>query len=364
MFLAGAGGVGSLAHSIARHIIETDGHLSIFLLCPETTRMLDFRGQKNITLYPEFTKFLWLFRMSKILGLIGCTFWTVIRHRPRHIFCWGRELAVVAFCAQILCLMTPCVSMFSSSHTTEHLKTKSALTRKILSRVYRFFLPRMTRIGSQTQDMADDLINNFSVSPDAIRLTPPIISDAFFEYPPVTRDNSLLFVGRLAPEKNIHFLLDSFALALKQKDDLVLKIVGSGPLLVPLMAYAAEKKIDKHVIFTGPTQDVSAHYAKAALLVICSLFEGFPLVIGEAMAHGTPVISTAFRSGSSEIIRNGQNGYITPVGDAQAFADALIQGLSTQWDRDRIKHSASHLRLDHLWANYQTLLAPGNFVQS
>jgi glycosyltransferase involved in cell wall biosynthesis len=143
----------------------------------------------------------------------------------------------------------------------------------------------------------------------------------------------LLAVGRLTPQKNLGVLLSAFAILCMEtkaagEAPLSLRVIGDGEELGPLRAQAAALNLD-HVFFEGrqPASAVAAALARATVLVMPSTHEGFPLVLLEAMAAGTPVVASAL----SEIIEAGGDA-VLPVEPMtpQRLAEALRRVLADE----------------------------------
>jgi len=125
-------------------------------------------------------------------------------------------------------------------------------------------------------------------------------------------------LARLAPIKNHKLFLES---ASKMKDDQVrFLIIGDGELRQNLEDYAAALGIADKVIFTGFRNDLEKIYADLDISVISSLNEGLPFSVIESMAAGVPVVSTDV-GGIRELIDDGIDGFVIPLGDADALAD-------------------------------------------
>ena len=101
-------------------------------------------------------------------------------------------------------------------------------------------------------------------------------------------------------------------------------MVGAGPLRGELEALAKDLKINSAVSFSGwlPKSELPGVYRLADVFVLPSADEGMPNVVLEAMASGLPVIATKI-SGNEELVKDGENGYLVPSGDARALADKL-----------------------------------------
>lgn len=133
-----------------------------------------------------------------------------------------------------------------------------------------------------------------------------------------------LFVGRVAHEKNIGFLLEALVYARRQRPDILLLIAGEGPALEALQQQVKALDLRDNVQFIGYLDRVEALpscYAAADVFVFASRTETQGLVLLEAMAAGTPVIALA-EMGTTDILGPGR-GALAPVAEPQAFATAL-----------------------------------------
>lgn len=81
--------------------------------------------------------------------------------------------------------------------------------------------------------------------------------------------------------------------------------------------------LEERVLMPGRLGNVSEWYARADLFVLSSRYEGFPNVLAEAMAAGLPVVSSNCPTGPSDLVHNGVDGILVPVGDTDALAEAL-----------------------------------------
>lgn len=153
-----------------------------------------------------------------------------------------------------------------------------------------------------------------------------------------------VFVGRLSAEKGVQTLLDAW----RALPDVRLKVVGDGPLRAQLEAQADQQKLN--VEFTGRLERSQvAHLVGAAscAIVPSQWFEGFPMVVVEAFACGTPVVAS--RLGSlAEIVREGMTGRLFTPGDSQALAAAVRAMFQAP---DALKQMRRHAR-DEFDARY------------
>ncbi|MDQ3986578.1 MAG: murein biosynthesis integral membrane protein MurJ [Actinomycetota bacterium] len=131
--------------------------------------------------------------------------------------------------------------------------------------------------------------------------------------------------ARLAPQKALEVMLEAVAAL---PDDVVLVIVGEGPLRGDLESRAAELGLSRRVKFTGFRSDAADFIAAADVFCLSSVWEAVALAAQEAVLLGTPVVSTDV-GGMSELIRDGYSGRLVAKGDADELASALKEVLDS-----------------------------------
>src|SRR5690606_4579843 len=127
-----------------------------------------------------------------------------------------------------------------------------------------------------------------------------------------------------------HYLLEAFC-RLEDKE-VILKLLGKGSLENELKKLAKDLGIEDRVIFEGFQEDVISYIISAKVVALTSLYEGFPNVLVESIALGTPVVSFDCQSGPSEIIIDGVNGYLVKYLDKDDFAKKLDLALTKDFD--------------------------------
>jgi len=133
----------------------------------------------------------------------------------------------------------------------------------------------------------------------------------------------VLFVGRLVRQKSLATLLKAFARALKTCPELYLVLVGNGPEFDKLQALVTDLNIKDEVFFVGNQPHVKPYLQAADIFVLPSETEGMSNALMEAMASGLPCIATPVGA-SPEMLGSGKNGILVPVGDVEAWANALV----------------------------------------
>jgi glycosyltransferase involved in cell wall biosynthesis len=142
----------------------------------------------------------------------------------------------------------------------------------------------------------------------------------------LTGEPVILSVGRLCVEKDFATLIRAFSQVLSDCPARLI-ILGEGALRAELSALVDSLKISERVSLPGFVDNPSKYIRKAAVFVLSSICEGFPNVLLEAMAVGTPVVSTDCRSGPREILMNGRWGVLVGIQDIDAMRNSIIDAL-------------------------------------
>lgn len=136
------------------------------------------------------------------------------------------------------------------------------------------------------------------------------------------KKKEVVSVGRLMPQKNQAMLLKAFAALKDEFPEHVLTIYGEGPERINLESKAEELGIRERLFLPGSVKDIHTRILSSELFVLSSNYEGMPNALIEAMCLGLPVISTEV-SGASDFIQEGENGFLTKVGNCNEMLDAM-----------------------------------------
>lgn len=239
-------------------------------------------------------------------------------------------------------LTKPAVVITEHNYTPiEQEHVRMARIRKILIKIS---YPRAERIIAVSTGVKDGLIKFFGVPEEKIKV---IYNGIDYSSISLLKDfvgdirwfkdgiPTITACGRLVRQKNYPLLFEAFARVLKVCNARLL-ILGDGEERNSLEELACRLGVKESIIFLGFQKNPFNFIARSHIFVLSSGWEGFGNVIVEAMACGVPVISTRCLSGPDEIIADGVNGILVPVGDRDAMALAILRLLNDEPLRRRL----------------------------
>ncbi len=241
---------------------------------------------------------------------------------------------------------------------------RDPLRRRLFAAMTRWFYRRADAVVVTSQGVADDLATSYGVPRRQMRiLHNPVDLQAIAEasHQPVEAEPSagplLVAVGRLASVKGYPLLIEAVARLSAMDARVRLWILGDGPERSSLEQFAIEKGVADRIRFWGFQPNPWAFIARADVLVLTSVYEGFGNVLIEAMACGTPVVATR-SPGTEEIVAHGANGLLVDH-EPQAVVTAIAQLLNDRPYRDRIVAQATadvqHYALPRVAERYEQL---------
>ncbi|MBE9129185.1 MULTISPECIES: glycosyltransferase [unclassified Coleofasciculus] len=226
-----------------------------------------------------------------------------------------------------------------SEHTTLSVEARRVeqVSSRLIPLTARLFYPGADGIVAVSQGVAKDLAHVAGLYLKKIKVIyNPVITPELrqkieepVEHPWFTSGEPPVIVGagRFVEQKDFPTLLRGFA-KVRQVQPVRLMMLGNGREQKRLEALAKELRIEADVAWVGFVKNPYAYMKRAAVFVLSSAWEGLPTVLIEALAVGIPVVSTNCPSGPNEILDNGKYGWLVPVGDSEAIADAILKVLS------------------------------------
>lgn len=199
---------------------------------------------------------------------------------------------------------------------------------------------RMTSIITVSECSKKDILSTFRIPAAKFHVVPNgINTDHFYPISHITRTQDQIITTNSAdtPLKGLKYLLYAVA-AIRKERSIKLVVIGMPKNGSTVHRLVKELNISDCVIFTGriKNEDFASYYAKAAMAVIPSLYEGFGMPAGEAMACGVPVICTA-GGALPEVV--GDAGIIVPPGDDKALEKAIVSLLDNPERRQSLSQA-------------------------
>ena len=214
---------------------------------------------------------------------------------------------------------------------------------KVISKLISYLYPQADTIVAVSKDVKDDLINIFNIPDTKIEVVyNPVVSNKLIELSKEEPNNIffeenklpfILGVGRLTPQKRFDTLIKAFSLILcKYEANLV--ILGEGEMRNNLEELANNLNIRDKVFLPGFVNNPFIWMRKASLFVLSSSFEGLPGTLIQAMACGTPIVSTDCPGGVNEILEQGKWGRLAQVGNDKMLSQAMLLTLKSETHPD------------------------------
>jgi glycosyltransferase involved in cell wall biosynthesis len=133
----------------------------------------------------------------------------------------------------------------------------------------------------------------------------------------------ILSSGRLTYQKGFDLLVKVASKVLPNHPDWQWMVLGEGEDRPVLEQMIHDASLDNQLVLKGRVDDMDSYYRRSAMFVMTSRFEGLPMVLLEAKAHRLPLISFDCPTGPSEVIEDGVNGAVVPLGDIDTMAATI-----------------------------------------
>ncbi|MGQ9659179.1 MAG: glycosyltransferase [Thermochromatium sp.] len=241
------------------------------------------------------------------------------------------------------------------------LASRGALERWVQRQSMRHLYRFADRVLVPSLGAADDMAAYTGLERARIRAVPsPVVPSPLFEASLPIPDHPwyapeqpplILSVGELCGRKDFATLLRAFA-RLRARRPARLMILGEGRHRERLLALAKSLGVEDDFALPGFVPQPYAYMAHAALFAFSSRWEGLPFAVVEALAVGTPVVSTDCPSGPREILDGGRYGPLVPVGDDVALAEAMRTTLADPLPRAMLQQAARRFEIETATSAY------------
>lgn len=263
------------------------------------------------------------------------------RERPMAMLATMNHANVVALIARCLSFSSTRLVVREAVNLSANINGHSKLTDKVMPFLVGLFYPTADSVIAVSRGVAEDLVGVANIQKEKVLVIyNPVdlnelhakssisISHPWFQKgePPV-----ILAVGRLVPQKDFGTLIKAFFLITQQrKIALRLMILGEGEERPKLEEQIRNYGLKKEILLPGFVDNPYPYMKQAAVFVLSSLWEGLPNVLIQAMALGTPVVSTNCPSGPEEILEFGKWGALVPVASPKVMSEAIVSVLEKE----------------------------------
>ncbi len=310
---------------------------------PDTIRIFDFGGGKLLRSPHHLWRYLEQEKPDILISILN---------EPSIFVVWLQAFAKL-FSPQAVIASLPIIINVQNNISTEA-KFAQNFKTKVMPLLAKWFFPWAAAIVPVSEGVGDDLVS-LGISPDKIQVIHnPVVTPALLEQSKAPVDHPwfapgeppvIVAVGRLELQKDYPTLFQAFAIARKSRE-IRLMVLGEGILRLQLEKQIEEMGLQEDIRLEGFVSNPFAYVARSDLFVLSSIFEGLPTVLIEAMAVGTPVVSTDCPSGPREILQGGHYGPLVQMSDPQELADAMLQRLEMPRQTDLLKQRANKYSLD------------------
>lgn len=318
------------------------GHI-IYIIAPKNGRSTEFK-YKNITVkrirgipggfYPEF-------RMTNVVSIRLIRF---LKKEGIEIIHFQTPITLgIQAILSAKYLKVPLVATFHTFITDEEYLKHVHLNKPYMKRVAWAFIrayynrPQLVTVPSESAKeelLAHGITKPIKVISNGIK---PEIFDSskakevHNKYSP--NGKLLLYVGRVAYEKNIEYLIGCFSMIVKKSPLTKLLVIGEGPQMKDIQRKIKKEKLTENIIILGqiPHEELvkSSIIAAADVFITASLTENQPMTLLEAQVNGTVCVGMNVK-GIKDLVQDGYNGYLAKKGDKKDFAEKVIQILENE----------------------------------
>ena len=243
------------------------------------------------------------------------------------------------------------------AHTTKHfirnfhlLESKNILF-KYLTKYFRWNMDRQVSkldalvvLTSQDKEDWEHLLPVF-VIPNSYPFYP--------EHPSTCENKQAIIVGRYNSAKGYNYLIDAWREVHKRHSDWIINIFGSGEYEESVRKQITEYGLQDVVIMKNPTDHIMEEYLKSSIYVMSSVFEGFAMVLLEAMACGIPCVSFDCPYGPRNVIKNGEDGFLVEYLNSNALAEKICKLIE---DKDLRKQMGQNGRRNVMRFSRETIM--------
>jgi glycosyltransferase involved in cell wall biosynthesis len=284
------------------------------------------------------------------------------RTNPDTLISFMTNANVIAIVATRIARIS--TTVIATEHSIQSRKFSLSVKRDMMLAKYMY--PFADYVVGVSQGVSEDIRGWARVPDDKIvTIYNPIVSDEMIgaTYSPPSHHwfqnddiEVVLSVGRHVKEKDYSTLIRAFAQLLEERETVRLVLMGGGKLTPEYESLIEKLGIQEKVSMPGFVNHPYPYMAHADVFALSSRVEGLSLVLIEAMACGTPVVSTDCPDGPSEVLAGGEYGELVPIGDSNSLKNALIRTLDRPIAKQTLRQRAEEFSIKKAARQYENLL--------
>lgn len=309
-----SGGTERVTSLIANELSKKDS--SVFILSLSSGNQPFFPLEKSIKIFSLFPE-----KVSMKKNFFAAVF--KIRN-----FCISNNIDTLVVVDSISCIFTvPALYGLKVNHVCwEHFNLKVNLGSKLRDFGRWMAAKRCDHIITLTKRDKNFWDEKFNLS--SIGKVVAIANPSPFQLQeniPKLENKNILCVGRLTYQKGFDLLIPAWAKIVNNLSDWKITIVGTGEDEQKLKQMAIDYNVADTIVFAGQQKDMTKFYSEASIFCMSSRFEGLPMVLLEAQSYGLPIVSFNCNTGPSDIIYNGENGFLIETGNIEELSKKILE---------------------------------------
>ena len=354
------GGIGRVIQHLATEMIGRGVEVDLFLL------------EGSGRLESELPEGLRIFRGGRTTKSSVMPFLRYLRREQPQVVVSARDQLNLASLLAVR-LTSKKIRHISTVHTTyeyleakrEEYTLKQRLWHKWVHVAGRISYRWADQIVAVSEGVAIDFSRKFAIPKEQIEVIynpaynpASVVKNGGIKSKEETLPPHIVGVGRLTFQKDFRTLVRAFDLVRREVPEAYLTIYGEGEERGALESLIANLELGECVSLPGYIPDVASKLVDADVFVLSSRYEGFGVVLVEALAAGLPVVSTDCKSGPAEILGNGRWGHLVGVGEVDEMAEAILTSLETDVDGQSQRDRASAFATPVVTDRYLRIMFP------
>lgn len=313
--LLNIGGAERVIIDVLNYLSSQESAINYFLIVDEKNSILLHQLNTVISIIHLDSKQLFgIFQKAYLINQL------IIKYKIDILFSHLTHANIHIFLTKYLFRINTKIIMVEHSILSKYIQSNQSLKHYVMQKLSRSAYSKSDLIVAVSESVKSDLVINFKINEQKVkRIYNPLDIHRLLNLHKENVDseivskcngkNVILSIGRLEPQKNHILLLKSIKLLTEERKDLVLLIVGDGSEYNTLSKYVIENSLSENVIFLGYQTNPYKFFQLSRFFILPSSFEGFGIVLVEAILFNQMIISTNIDA-SKEVLENGKYGLI------------------------------------------------------